>query len=304
MTAIMFFGMSLYYAQFISLSFPKLNIDDSFTSITGTIFIFSGLLFKLGVAPFHSWMVDIYKKTTTIVILFMDTIWKFFMVFIFIKTFALVIDGRSTQHLLLLSLLSVVSMGIGAIMPIFEENIKKFIAYTATGHIGFILTVFVIAKDILSLSMVMSYLTTYCFAAICFFSTILIIKKHTKIENFNDLSGTISDFPILGFGILLSLFAMIGIPPFANFIAKMHILKSLINSQHYFLLNVSIIYSIMCLFYVAKCTRYLFKKNAQYNIPNPSKGNFLVTFEIIVLFILIFAYDKIEKFFASLLYGI
>jgi NADH-quinone oxidoreductase subunit N len=298
MTAMLLFGMSLYYSQFGTLSFQHLNLDNSLASVVGTVFVLCGLLFNLGVVPFHSWMVDMYERAPLALIMFLETTWKFFMVFTFIKVFFVVITGESGHYQSVLTILSAISMLFGALMPIFQTNIRKFIAYASSGHVGFILAIFATTNSMLPTSMAMTYMAMYSIPAICFFSVLLVVNSRNKVENFWDLSGLIYRKPVLGFGILLPLFAMIGLPPFPSFLAKLSIFRLLAATQSYILLTVSVIYSLLSLFYAAKCARYLFRRT-KLEINIFSKSGTVVAVQLMALIATLFMYSHIEQWFIS-----
>jgi NADH-quinone oxidoreductase subunit N len=301
MTALLMFGVSLYYTQFVCLSFHKIHLDSSLASIAGSIFIISGLLFKIGVAPFHSWMIDLYEKASTLLIMFLDTIWKFFMIFIFTKVFRILIAGEADQYRAVLTILSVMSMVIGGIMPLFQENIKKFMACASVGHIGFVLTVFATASTMQPISSVLSYLAAYSIAAICFFLTIILLKRHKPIERFKDLTGLMRNNPTFGFVILSSMLAMVSLPPFANFTAKVDIFKLLIGSGNSLIVAASIVYSVLAVFCVAKCMRHMFMQPVGDEHCFAGLRSKAVVVLQMSMGLLIFLYGSMSKLFATIL---
>lgn len=305
MTAVIFFGMSLIYSHYGSLSFPKIKLDNSLASTVGSTLIISGLLFKLGAAPFHSWLVDIYEKASTSLVMLFDTIWKFFMVIIFIRVFDILISGNNDYYKLFFTIISLLSMFIGGIMPIFQMNIKKFIAYSSVGHIGFITAAFATTKTLADTNIIMSYVFSYCVASILFFSVIMILKKFKKVETFSDLSGLIRYSQPLGYNLVVSMFAMVGMPPFINFLAKLNLLKQLVISQNYLLLFATIIYSVLSLFYVGKYARYIFRENPNDpDIKIPSKFGTILIIILVVFFVLGFLYSNLNEWFYDVLKGI
>ncbi|MDR1234052.1 MAG: hypothetical protein LBJ92_02825 [Holosporales bacterium] len=303
MTAILLYGMSMYYLGSGSLSFPKINFDKSFAATVGTALVTSALLFKLGVAPFHSWMVDVYDKASTGLVVFFDAIWKFFMAFIFIRFFKFVLHGNCQFHAFLMPL-SILSMLMGSVMPIFQKDIKKFVAYASVGHMGFVMTVFAIADKITATSDVLLYIISYSLASICFFTTILSMKKYRIVTTFDDLMGLIKDAPMLGGSIIVSMFAMIGLPPFINFIAKLQILKLQLSSGNYILLAVSIIYSVFSILYASKCVMNIFNKGEGTDQMQRPKGGPLLALSLCILLISPLFYVSVNDWFVNILKNI
>ena len=303
MSAVFIFGCSLLYSQFGSLSFSKIKLTSDFASITGCILIICALLFKIGCPPFHSWMLDVYEKASSIVILFLESIWKIFMFFIFARVVTIFLKGEYDPFRLILLVISVSAMVLGTIMPLFQRNIHKFIAAASMGHIGFMLTVVVALTYSRSLSVVMSYLSYYSLAIFCFFTGILIIKNSRPVKEFSDLSGLFNASPLIGFLILLSMFAMIGVPPFGNFIAKLDIFKFFIRHDAYFLLIVSMFYSVVSIVYVIKWSRFFFKPVKNEPIAN-QKSVFIPLILLMALPISVVLYEMINNYFAQILKSI
>ena len=300
MSAVFLFGCSLIYSQFGSLSFTKIKLTEDFASTIGAILIICAMLFKLGCAPFHSWMIDVYERASSVVVMFLEAIWKLFMFFIFIRVTALFLPGNFSPCRIVLLAASIMAMMFGSIMPIFQRSIHKFIATASVGHIGFLMMVFAAFTYTRSTSVVVSYLLYYSLAVVCFFTGILIIKSTRKVSEFSDLRGVINTSPMVGFLLLLSMFAMIGIPPFGNFIAKLNVFKFLLRHDAYVLLSVAMVYSVISIAYVIKWTRYFFKPvktEPIYDHTNP----ILPIILLIALPVSIFLYDYLNNHFMQIL---
>jgi NADH-quinone oxidoreductase subunit N len=227
--------------------------------------IVSALLFKLGAAPFHSWIIDIYETAPYGLVMFFDAIWKLCIFFIFTKFFKLLFGSNHFQIQLFLELISIISMIIGSIMPIFQKSIKKFVAYSSIGHTGFAISVYAISNNLSTLRNAIMYIIAHCIASTCFFATLLEISKHRKIETFDDITGLFKDSPMMGCCMLSSMFALIGIPPFINFITKLQILKAQILHERYVILSVSIMYSVLGILYTVNATTKIFNRDETHN---------------------------------------
>ncbi|MDR2667261.1 MAG: hypothetical protein LBB34_04115 [Holosporales bacterium] len=296
MTAVLLFGISLYYFQSGCLSFSKINLDSNIASTLGITMILAVLLFKVGAPPFHSWMIDMYEKAPVILVFFLDTMWKFFVVFTIIKIFSTIIANDATQYNSVLAIISAASMIVGGVMPFFEKNIKKFIAYTSIGHIGFVSTVFVVTNNSQSMAVILAYLAFYSLASTCFFLSILFLQRHEVIETFRDVSGLIRRNIPIGLCIFVSLFSMAGFPPFAIFLAKLRIFKLLLEAENYSLLILAIIYSSMTLLYAVKCLRYLFKaENLKFEKFQGNNAFFAI--QVFVQLLSVFTYGSVMKKF-------
>ena len=290
-SSIFIFGCSLIYSKSGSLTFTNIKSVNGLISEIGRALIVCYILFKLGCAPFHSWLIDAYKKLSSITILFLEAIWKLFMMFVFIKVTS--VFANSDYLKIVLITFSVIAMGIGAIMPIFQNNIHKFVASISIGHIGFAISSLHIAQ---SEPAIMAYMSYNSLAIFCFFVAILFIKNYCPIKTFTDLSGIIKNSPILGFTILASMFALCGLPPFGNFVAKVNIFKLLLCSGSYFVLTIGILYSLISIVYLIKWSRYFFyTQNLENAVKN--KNHILSVFLFIILTISIIVYEQIFTYF-------
>ena len=294
-SSIFIFGCSLIYSQSGSLSFAAIKSQNSLISEIGQVLIICYILFKLGCAPFHSWVIDVYEKLSGITILFLEAIWKLFIIFVFIK----VISVFATPDCLkiLLMIFAIIAMSIGAIMPIFQDNIHKFIASISIGHVGFVVSSLYITQ---SEPAIMAYMLYNSFAIFCFFTGILFIKNYYPVKNFSDLSGIIKTAPIPGFTIVTSMFAMCGLPPFGNFIAKVNILKLFLCNKDYLTLVVAILYSLISIVYLIKWSRYFFCPSRLVNV-NDNRYHIFAKFSFVLLVISIIFYEPIFMYFKTML---
>ncbi|MDO4975061.1 MAG: proton-conducting transporter membrane subunit [Alphaproteobacteria bacterium] len=290
---------SLLYSQFGSLSFQKILLNRNFESIAGTVLILLYILFKFGLVPFHTWLLDVYEKLSFLTVMFLDTVWKLFLTFIFLKIFSIFIINKFYDPQLLFEIIAIISMAFGAIIPIFQNNINKFIATSSIGHLGFIFSVFATMKSLNQSTDMMCYLVYYSISSICFFIGILFINKHQTIRNFSDLAGIINTTPLIGILILLSIFSMIGIPPFGNFIAKLNIFKLLLQSKSYLLLSISAIYSILAILYTAKLSKFFFTKTNNPIFIESSKIKSIIPILVLISFALF--YSKVELLFSNII---
>ena len=294
-SSIFIFGCSLIYSQSGSLTFAGINSHNNLISKVGQVLIICSMLFKLGCAPFHSWIIDVYEKLSSTTILFLEAIWKLFMMFVFLKIISVFANLDCLKSLLIT--FAIIAMGIGAIMPVLQDNIHKFVASISIGHIGFAISSIYIMQ---SEPYVMSYMFYNSLAIFSFFAGILFIENYRSVRTFSDLSGIIKTSPIPGFIILASLFAMCGLPPWGNFIAKVNIFKLFLSNGNYFVLTVGILYSVISIVYLIKWGRYLFYPAKMENIDKNKNYIFLVFLFIILVTSIIF-YERIFMYFEMII---
>jgi NADH-quinone oxidoreductase subunit N len=300
-TGFFLYGSSLYYSKFGSLCFFYINNSNSLIFIFGTILILGALLFEIHAAPFHSWAIDVYENAPLGVVLFFDTIFQFFMFFIFARMLDIFISKCILFYKPFLIVVSILSMLIGGIMPIKQNSIRKFIAYASVGHIGFILSILATANYAIDFKYSMFYISSYIVASACFFFSIFILNTIQPIKNFSDMKGAISEVPIIGYSILLSMFSMIGLPPFVNFIAKLRVINFLIDNNSWSLLVVSLLYSVLTIIYTVRAARYLFTTSKSKTQKAYEKQKIKLAFCPIVILILgVFVSSQIEESFSKI----
>jgi NADH-quinone oxidoreductase subunit N len=275
MTGLILYGLGLLCPDG-GLSFTDIHFVDALSFKIGGVLVVSGLLFKLGLAPFHTWLIDLYEKSSMRLVMFFDALWKFVMITVFVRVFAKIASESLVCFKLSLKILSIVSMLIGAIMPILEKNIKRFVAYSSVGHIGFILTVFANSAEFTQIGPAIVYSFFYSIASICFFASLGHCNEN--VRTFDDIpkdAGRASAYCMI-----LSLLAMIGMPPFANFFAKLQILKLQVHCCDYPTLATSIVYSILCLVFVSQ-KALIIMRNREENAYNRNRT--IMIFGIILI---------------------
>jgi NADH-quinone oxidoreductase subunit N len=148
-------------------------------------------------------------------------------------------------------------MLVGAFLPIFQSDIRKFLASSSVGHIGLLLAALIPSTPGAS-EAATSYAAYYVISSGCFIIGIMKVRA----QDFYQLRGAMKYSPMAGWIVLLSMFAMAGMPPFGNFLAKLDIFKLLANSQNYVLLSVASVHSVLSVVYIIKWGRFLFHEKS------------------------------------------
>lgn len=256
MTSLIFMGASLYYAENKTLLFLPLNNVDSSLLITSIILITCGLFFKIGISPFHLWLVDLYKNAPIKLLFFLDSVWKFVLLFIFTDMLnSLNIIDYNIFKIIIVSV-SYLSLIAGSICPIFKKDIKEFLAYNSIGHLGVALA----AISVVAIKQALMYVCAYCIFSALFLFSLLLLKKKQTIEQFSDMSSLMKTKPIVGTFISVSLFSIAGLPPSIPFFIKIQLIQKIINSEDFLTVIMVVIFSFASIYYTSKHTRYLFKQ--------------------------------------------
>lgn len=254
------FGCSLIYGFTGTTNYELISlllIDDNYNSfyyngvVLGIIFIFFSFLFKVSAAPFHLWSPDVYEGSPTNVTAFFAIVPKLGLIVFFLRLFydSFYVFLPFLQYLLLIS--SIASMLIGSFGAIRQIKIKRLLAFSAIGHIGYIL-IGLCCYSIESVYALIFYSVVYIFMSISSFCLLLAIRKNNdfkKIKYIEDLSSVSKTNPFIGICFAITFFSIAGVPPFAGFFSKMFLFFSAISQSFYFLAFIGILTSVVSCFY-------------------------------------------------------
>jgi NADH-quinone oxidoreductase subunit N len=260
-SGLLLYGCSLIYGFSGSTNFEiiasQLNSNE-YALTFGIVFILVGLAFKISAVPFHMWAPDVYEGSPTTVTLFFTMVPKIAALTVFIRFLYVPFLELIDQWQMILVFLSIASMLFGAIAAIGQKNIKRLIAYSSIGHIGYALAgVASASNDGIQSSVI--YLTIYIVMNLGFFSCLLMLKRNDNYyESIDDLSGLSKNHPILSFSLLVILFSLAGIPPLAGFFAKFYIFKAVIEQSMYFLAIVGLLSTVIAAFYYLRIIKIIY----------------------------------------------
>ena len=286
-TGILLYGCSIIYGftgstnfEVISNSLNNLNPG----AVFGIVFIVVGLAFKISAVPFHMWTPDVYEGSPTSVTSFFAVVPKIAAVAVFIRFMNVPFANAIEQWQIIIIFLSIGSMILGAVAAIGQNNIKRLMAYSSIGHMGYILAGLSTGTTSGTQSALL-YLTIYLIMNLGMFGFIFMMKRENiYYENINDLSGLSKNSPLLSLGFLIILFSLAGIPPLAGFFAKFYVFMSVIQSEMYFLAIIGLITSVISAFYYLRIIKIIyfdkpakqFDENNDFNIKIPVIASTLI----------------------------
>ena len=260
-SGLLLYGCSFIYGFSGSTNFEI--ISKNLTSVNtgavfGIVFILVGLAFKISAVPFHMWTPDVYEGAPTSVTSFFALVPKIAAITVFIRfmytPFINVIDQWQT----IIVFLSIASMLLGAFAAIAQSNIKRLLAYSTIGHMGYALAGLSTGTNEGVQSTVI-YLTIYLVMNLGAFGCLFMLKRENIFyENINDLSGLSKNHPILGFSFLIILFSLAGVPPLAGFFAKFYIFMSVIEAQMYALAVIGLLTTVISAFYYLRIIKIIY----------------------------------------------
>ena len=264
-SAIFLYGVSFVYGLHGTLFFEEFNnetINNSIEIQLALTFIVCGIAFKFGAVPFHSWVPDTYQGASTSSALFISTIPKlgaFALIYrLLYQAFIVNVEFWS----LLILLLGLLSLILGNIIAIVQDNIRRILGYSAVGHIGFILIALSTGSTDGAIAALLYLVIYILMTATAFISIEVISTEERAVVTLTDIKDLNSTHPWISLILLFSMFSMIGIPPFLGFYAKWVILSELINADMLVIALVGIIISVIAAFYYLRIVWYMyFEKN-------------------------------------------
>ena len=260
-SGLLLYGCSLIYGFSGSTNFDTIASElnsNEYALTFGIVFILVGLAFKISAVPFHMWAPDVYEGSPTTVTLFFTIVPKIAALTVFIRFLYVPFLNLIDQWQMILVFLSIASMLFGAIAAIGQTNIKRLIAYSSIGHIGYALAGLTsVSNEGIQSSII--YITIYVIMNLALFSCLLMMKRNNEYyENIDDLSGLSKNHPLLSLSLLIILFSLAGIPPLAGFFAKFYIFKAVIEQSMYFLAIVGLISTVIAAFYYLRIIKIIY----------------------------------------------
>ena len=260
-SGLLLYGCSLIYGFSGSTNFNLIaeNINqDSYGLTFGIIFIITGLAFKISAVPFHMWAPDVYEGSPTSVTIFFAILPKIAALTVFIRILYVPFLNIIDQWQIIIVFLSIASMLFGAIAAIGQKNLKRLIAYSSIGHMGYALAGLSTGTN-QGIQSSVTYISIYLFMNLAFFSCLFMLRRDEKyFENIEDLSGLSKNHPILSFSFLIVLFSLAGIPPLVGFFAKFYIFSAVIEQSMYSLAIIGLLSTVIAAFYYLRIIKVIY----------------------------------------------
>ena len=226
--------------------------------VFGLVFLMAGLAFKMSVVPFHMWTPDVYEGAPTPVTAFFATAPKMAAVAITTRVIITAFPGITIQWQQIIVFISILSMALGSFAAIGQTNIKRLMAYSAIGHMGFAL-VGLAAGTQEGVQGVIIYMAIYLTMTLGTFAAILSMKIGGRnVENIADLMGLAKTHPSMAFFLAVMMFSMAGIPPLAGFFAKFYVFDAAINAHLYGLAVIGVLSSAVAAFYYLRIVKFMY----------------------------------------------
>tara|TARA_A100001011_G_C14288319_1_gene834917 strand:- start:707 stop:2122 length:1416 start_codon:yes stop_codon:yes gene_type:complete len=260
-SGLLLYGCSLLYGFTGSTNFEliaeQLNKENK-GAIFAMVFILVGLAFKISAVPFHMWTPDVYEGAPTSITSFFAVVPKVAGLAVLIKFMFIPFANILLEWQTIIIFISIASMILGAVAAIVQKNIKRLLAYSSIGHIGYALAG-VATGAISGYKSAIIYITIYVVMNTGAFSCLYMMKKDGEYkENISDLSGISKKHPMLAFSFLIILFSLAGIPPLGGFFAKFYIFTSVLEQKMYTLAIIGLLTTVISAFYYLKVIKTIY----------------------------------------------
>jgi NADH-quinone oxidoreductase subunit N len=228
----------------------------------GLVFIVSGIAFKLGAAPYHMWLPDVYHGAPTPVTLLIGTAPKLAAFAFMLRLLGVALSGLEFDWQGMLMVLSLLSMILGNVIAIAQTNVKRMLAYSTIANMGFMLLGF-LGANLNGYSAAMFYVVAYVITSLASFGVVLLLSREGfEADRLEDFRGLNQRSPWWAFVMLLVMFSLAGIPPTVGFYAKFSVLEAAINAGFTWLAVVAVMASLVGAFYYLRIVKLMYFDDA------------------------------------------
>ncbi len=272
-SGLLLYGMSLVYGFSGTTNFDtlaQLFRDSEGTApvgvIIGIVFVLAGLAFKVSAVPFHMWTPDVYEGAPTPVTALFAVAPKIAAMGLFIRVMTVPFGELGSQWQQIVIFISIASMVLGAFAAINQKNIKRLMAYSSIGHMGYALIGLAVAGQagdaeirIAGVNGMLVYLAIYMVMNLGTFACILLMKKGGRmVEDIDDLAGLSKTNPAMAAVLTIFMFSMAGIPPLAGFLGKLYVFQSAIQAELFGLAIIGVLASVVGAFYYIRIVKVMY----------------------------------------------
>lgn len=258
-SALLLFGMSMIYGTTGTLVFSELpqHISNNPLQIFAFILLLAGFAFKISVVPFHLWTADVYEGAPVAVTSFLSVISKGAVLFVFVSVLYTVFQPLAESWYKMIFILSLLTIIIGNLFAIRQNNFKRFLAFSSIAQVGFILVGISGSSDIATTSVVY-FVLIYVFSNLAAFGVISLVSTVTGKENISDYKGFYKTNPVLSWILTIALFSLAGVPPTAGFFGKFFLLMSGAGKGNYWLIAIAALNMVISFYYYLRVVKAIF----------------------------------------------
>jgi NADH-quinone oxidoreductase subunit N len=263
-SGLLLYGMSMIYGATGSLELTRVAFAieqgqaHQMLGVFGLVFVVAGIAFKLGAAPFHMWIPDVYHGAATPTTLIIGAAPKIAAFAFIMRLLANGLQGMTADWQQMLAVLALASMFVGNIVAIAQTNLKRMLAYSTISHMGF-LVLGVLAANDNGYSSAMFYMITYVVMTLGSFGMILLLSRAGfEAENLEDFRGLNQKSKWYAFVMLVLMFSLAGLPPTAGFFAKLSVLQAVWEAGYAWLVVSAVLLSVIGAFYYLRVVKLMY----------------------------------------------
>jgi NADH-quinone oxidoreductase subunit N len=281
-TGIMLFGISLLYGAVGNLSFTYIavHLHPDILTLFAFTFIVAGFAFKMSIVPFHLWTADVYEGSPVPVTSFLSVISKGSVIFVFVSVLYTLFAGLKEAWVYEITILAILSMTIGNLFAMRQQNIKRLLAFSSISQVGFVL-VGIAGASVTGTSASIYFVLIYMMSNIAAFGVIGAISDSTGKETLSSYKGLYKASPFYALVLAMSLFSLGGVPPTAGFFGKLFLLTSGMGNGLYVLLAFAAMNLVLSLYNYLRVVKIMFIDEAEETLPVIGK-NFFLTVALII----------------------
>ncbi len=260
-SGMLLYGASLVYGFTGTVNFAGIAAEAKTGNIGllfGLVFLLAGLCFKISAVPFHMWTPDVYEGAPTPVTAFFASAPKVAALAVFTRVALTAFPGIVPQWQQIVVFVSIASMALGSFAAIGQKNIKRLMAYSSIGHMGFAL-VGLAAGTQQGAQGVLVYIAIYVAMTLGTFAIIIAMKRNGQpVETISDFAGLSRTNPVLAFFFAMLLFSLAGVPPLAGFFGKFYVFLAAVNAGLFTLAVLGVLTSVIGAFYYLSIVKVMY----------------------------------------------
>ncbi|MBY0354814.1 MAG: NADH-quinone oxidoreductase subunit NuoN [Rickettsiales bacterium] len=271
-SGMLLFGISLIYGYTGSIEFAGISSviagyqeQTQHTSqpmpyglVLGMVMVLVGFCFKISAAPFHMWSPDVYEGSPTPVTAFFSIAPKVASVMLLMRLLAVPFGGLAEQWQQIILAISALSMIVGALGALKQTNIKRLLAYSSIGHVGYALMALA-TNTKAGFGAVLVYLGLYVFMSLGAFALVMLMRRKGEyVESLSDLTGISRFHPWFAFAMAVFMFSMAGIPPLAGFFAKLYVFLEAVRAGYLWLAILGVLSSVVAAYYYIRLIKLMY----------------------------------------------
>ncbi|MGE4064639.1 MAG: NADH-quinone oxidoreductase subunit NuoN [Rhodospirillaceae bacterium] len=263
--------------------------------VVGIVFVIAGLAFKVSAVPFHMWTPDVYEGAPTPITAFFSVAPKIAALCLFLRVLVGPFEPMIEQWQQVIILISILSMLWGSFAAIVQRNIKRLMAYSSIGHVGYALVGLVVGNEEGARGLLF-YLLIYLFMNIGTFAVILSMRVNGRyVEEISDLSGLAKNRPGIAMALAALMFSMAGIPPLAGFLGKFYIFVAAVNAGFVPLAIIGVLASVVGAFYYIRIVKVIYfdEPAAAFDKPDMVNGAIMAGASILMLVLFVLPSDLV-----------